>query len=573
MSASVLSSSRADISMTVTTIIAMSAVINVLSLGGAIYMLQVYDRVLSSQSVPTLVVLSVLLATAYLGLGLLDALRAQLMSRLGSRLDAQLAVRAFSAVLESAPSGGRRSINNQHLRDLEVLRGFLLGAAPHALIDLPWTPLFLLFVAALDPILGGVTLAAIVLVFVVGRLAQSAANRFENETSEALRNRRMLADAAANCSDLVQTTGLGPALAERHQRSELVWARSIQRTGDRATWFSSTAKVLRLTVHSALIGVGAYVAIRGDLTLGAIVAATIAAGRALAQVESVTAHGQTISKGFAAWRRLSALRVVKPPTPGVNAMGHGELAIQGLSYVIPGRSQPVLRGISLVLKPGSALAILGKMGAGKSLLTDAMVGLIVPTVGTVRLAGTPVWQLSDAERRLSIGYAPQREQWLPGDITDAITGFRSCDARSGAIETAQAVGLHPAICELANGYATPIEEALCVFSNGQRRQLALARAFHGTPRLIVLDEPFAELDAEGEAAVSRMIWAARQRGAIVVLTSKRRLAKSAIGSTVIIEGGTFKPGSVTTSTALHPPDEEQVNDQSASVVTLPRRMS
>lgn len=573
MSASAPCGYRTGIPIAVIAIIVMSAVINVLSLGGALYMLQVYDRVLSSQSIPTLVVLSGILATAYICLGLLDALRAQLMARVAARLDAQLAARAFGTLLHFSTSGSRRRIDNQPLRDLETLRAFLLGAAPHALIDLPWLPLFLFFVVALDPLLGGVTITALVLIALVGRSAQHAVGRLEREAAEALRNRRMLAEAAAGCPELVQSMGLGAALAERRHQRELISSRSVQRAGDRAAWINSCAKILRLSVHSALIGFGAWVALRGELTLGAIVAATIAAGRALAPVEMATAHGQNIVNALAAWRRLRALPAATPQSAPERGNGRDGLVVQGFSHVIPGQPQPVLRSVSLVLKPGEALAVLGKSGAGKSLLSDALVGLISPTVGTVRFEGKPVQWLSGLERRGLIGYAPQCEQWLPGDIADTITGLGSSDARNRAIDTARAAGLHAAICELPHGYQTPIEDALSVFSQGQRRLLALARAFHGTPRFIVLDEPFSDLDADGEVVVNRMIWAARKCGAIVVVTSRRRLAKCAVDRAVIIDGGTLKPASLSSSTDQISANDEKTGDQSTSVITLPRRLS
>ena len=217
---------RTGITAAIAAIVAMSAAINVLSLGGAIYMLQVYDRVLSSQSVPTLAVLSILLATAYIGLGLLDALRAQLMSRIGARLDAQLATRAFETLLVPGVRDGRRGADNQSLRDLEVVRAFLLGAAPMALFDLPWVPLLVIFIAVLDPTLGWVTIAAIVLVVMVGRLAQRTASHFETASAEAIRRRRWLADAAANSSDLVRTMGIGEALSQRRRRDDEAGSRS-----------------------------------------------------------------------------------------------------------------------------------------------------------------------------------------------------------------------------------------------------------------------------------------------------------------------------------------------------------
>lgn len=573
MSASTQSGTRFGVTVAVVAIAAMSAAINLLSLGGAIYMLQVYDRVMSSQSIPTLVVLSGLLVTAYIGLGLLEALRTQIILRIGARIDAKLVARAFDAVLTPKSPGGHAPATNQPLRDLESLRALYQGSAPTALLDLPWVPLFLIFVAVLDVTLGWVTFAALLLVFAVGRIAQRAARKFETEASDAIRYRRMLAEAAGNCADIVQTMGLAPALSERRFNIELVTRRSVQRAGDRVAWLNSLAKLLRLTVHSALIGIGVYVALRGDLSLGAIVAATIAAGRALAPVELATAHWHSIANARAAWQRLRALPVPAPAAMATTATTDGGLSIQGLTCLLPGRSQAVLRGISIDLQPGDAVAVLGKSAAGKTVLAEALVGIRTPTVGSVRLGDTPISQLSQIERRMSIGYAPQREQWLPGDIVDTITGFGSRELNDGAIDSAQAAGIHRAISELPNGYATPIEEALALLSQGQRRQLALSRAFHGTPRLIVLDDPFADLDLGGERVLNRMIAAARKRGAIIIVTSNRRLPRSTVERGVIIEAGSLRPLVMTATVNHRTPDSESAEEQSASVVPLPRRIS
>lgn len=515
----------------------MTAVVNLLALTGSFYMLQVYDRVLGAHSSATLLALTVLMLGLYGLYGLLDVMRSRVLVRLGGRIDRRLRGRVFDIVLR-APLQGRPSQGPQAVRDLDQVRAVATGPGLVAVFDAPWLPVFLTLIFVLHPWLGLLALAGALVMVVAALLAERRARGPAEALAASANQRLVLLDLARRNAEVVRALGLAPALGRRWaDASESHLAdnvRAIEAPGSLAAF----SRVFRMALQSLMLGLGAYVVLRGEATGGIMIAASIMTGRALAPIETVIAQWRNLVGARQSWRRLaSALSPtnVAPQTylPAPRAM----LDVEALVVVPPGAEKPTLHGLSFSLKAGDGLGVIGPSASGKSTLARALVGVFAARHGAVRLDGAALDQYRPENLGPHLGYLPQDVEIFDGTVAENIARLEEQPDSAAVIAAACAAGCHDMIVALPQGYDTRVGPAGAILSAGQRQRLALARALYRDPFLVVLDEPNANLDAAGEAALSEAIAAARRSGAIVIVVAHRPSAIANLNMLLVLNEG------------------------------------
>jgi PrtD family type I secretion system ABC transporter len=506
-----------------------SGVLNILMLSGSIYMLEVYDRVLPSRSVPTLVGLSILVLVLYAGQGLLDFIRGRILVRIGGALDEALGGRIFASVLKLPLKIGHAGDGNQPIRDLDSVRGFLSGAGPTALFDLPWLPLYLFVIFAFHAVLG---IAALIGAIVLVLLTVVAEHRTREPVRLATKigaARNGLTDSGYRNAEVIAAMGMAGALAEKWQDANLDYLAEQRKVSDIAGGFGAVSKVLRMLLQSAMLGIGAWLVIEQQATAGIMITASILSGRALAPVDQAIANWKGFTAARQGWQRLNKILTLLPPEaermplppPSANVV------MLSVSVAAPGTQRLLLQDASFGLEAGHAVGIIGPSGSGKSTLVRALVGVWQPVSGRIKLDGADLEQRSPDERGRHIGYLPQDVELFAGSIAENISRFEYELDPALVIAAAKAAGAHDLIVSFRDGYETQIGELGEALSAGQRQRIALARALYRDPFLVVLDEPNSNLDNEGEQALLQAILSVRERGGIVVLVAHR---PSALGT-------------------------------------------
>ena len=522
-------------------VIGVSAILNILMLTGSIYMLQVYDRVLSSGSVPTLVGLFVIVVVLFTFLGIFDFLRARMLSRCSAILDVSAGGKLFEVWISR---GDRERSKHPPLSDLDTVRTFLTGQGVTALLDLPWTPMFLAILFMLHPWLGwatvfGATIGGI-LAFatwkVTSKSSEAAAAEFEAERAFAAKSHRM--------SELVRALGLQGALTTRWRQMRNAGLARSQLGSEPAEALKSASKAVRMLTQSTILTVGAFLVLRGELTAGLIIASSILSGRALAPIDQLIGSWQGIRRAKAAHARLLALadtnlageeQLSLPDPIGRVTVERASLEVNGAG----GKVHPILSDLTFDLSPGDGLGIVGNSGSGKTTLARMLVGVVTPTDGEVRLDGATYDQWGHARVGRHIGYLPQRVDLFDGTVADNISRLYPDAEDREVINAAKLAGLHEMILRLPSGYQTPVGTTGTenLLSGGQVQRLGLARAIFGSPKLVVLDEPNAHLDQEGEKSLTAVIKELRARGVTVVVIAHRRSALEAVNKLMILKDG------------------------------------
>jgi PrtD family type I secretion system ABC transporter len=517
----------------------LSGVINVLALTGAFYMLQIYDRALPSGSVPTLIALSALAIGLYVFQGLFDILRSQILVRLGARLDNKLAPLAHEVVIEMTRYGYSTSEALERGRDVDTVRGFLASQAPVALFDLPWMPLFLAFVYLLHPWLGLLTLAGALVLCGLTIATEIMTRMTSREMHQAAVVRSTLADSHARNADILKAMGFGGRAVARFEKANARHLEIQTRTSDVSGSFSGLAKVLRMMLQSALLGLGAFLTIKGELSAGAIIACSVASSRALAPVDLAIGNWKVIAAARRSFRRLKQTlasmddesKVLDLPEPSTS------LKVENITVVAPGTGAILLSEVSFELKAGQALGLIGPSGGGKTSLAKGVVGIWPLLRGSVRLDDADLEQYRADTLGSNIGYLPQDVSLLDGTIAENISRFdQEADPRK-TVAAARAAGVHELIVRLPEGYQTELGPSGMALSAGQRQRIGLARALYGDPFLVVLDEPNSNLDNEGEAALSEALLKIKERGGIVIVIAHRPRALSAVDSVGVVRAG------------------------------------
>jgi PrtD family type I secretion system ABC transporter len=508
-----------------------SLAINLLVLTSPLSMLQVYDRVLSARSKPTLLYLTLFALACLAVLGALELVRSRILVRMGGQFDALLADKVFTIVLSNGRSG-------QSFRDLDALRTFLTGSGMLALLDAPWTPIYLALVYLLHPMLGHVALFGVVSLLALGLLNERLTRKPLAEAGAEMATSTRFAELSARNAEAVRAMGMLPGLQARWRGSHVRGLALQTQASDRAGDIAATAKFVRFFLQVAILGMGAYLVIAQECTGGVMIAASIIMGRGLAPVEtSIGAWRGFLMARLAYWRlkdefadlqRETEPMPLPPPT--------GDVLVEKLVGGPPKVAKPVIAGVSFHLGAGNCLGIAGPSAAGKSTLARLLVGVWRPASGEVRLDHVNIADWRREEVGPHIGYLPQDIELFPASVAVNIARFGKVDAEK-VVEAAKLAGAHEMILELPEGYDTLIGIGGNELSGGQRQKIALARAFYGLPALIVLDEPTSNLDSEGEAAVCKAIQELKQRQRTVVVIAHRLILLTTTDAMMVLQKG------------------------------------
>jgi len=520
-------------------VVGLSAITNLLALTGSLYMLQVYDRVLPSRSLPTLVGLTLLMVGLYAAFGVVDFLRGRVVQGLAIRLDRQLRDKVFAATLRLPILGGEKGGALQPVRDLDQIRSFLSSPGPMSLADMPWLPIYLGLVFLLHPLLGLLATAGALVLVALTVLTEMRSRDPAQASAQAAGDRAAFLEGARRNAEIIEALGLGRRMADRWQaQNETLLA--AQRRAQRVTGLlGSAARVFRLVLQSALLGLGAYVVIKGEATGGVMIASSILASRALAPIEGAIANWRGFVGARQSYERLSATLGNRPQNapPLTLPRPRQSLSVEELSIAPPGAPRPVLQNIAFTLAAGDGLGIIGPSASGKSTLARVLAGAWQPQRGRVRFDGAALDQWDREALGRDIGYLPQDIALFDGSIADNIARLEPNAPSEAVIAAARAAGVHDMILALPDGYGTQIGEGGAALSGGQRQRIALARALYGDPFFVVLDEPNANLDAEGDAALATAIAGVRERGGIVVVIAHRPAALAMLNKLAVIGDG------------------------------------
>lgn len=520
-----------------------SALINILMLTGPIYMLQIYDRVLSSGSVPTLQGLFLIVVVLYAFLGFYQFLRSRLLSRASYRLDRDLGEFAMRDWIRTGIDDGQ-TVPRNAMRDLAITRTFLSSPAILGLFDLPWIPIFLVIVFSIHSWLGWLTVAGAAVVVVAALFNQTLTKGSASEAVSLESANREFVDISRRNSEAIKAMGMQSAIIGRWRHIHEAALAKGQAGAERTEFFSAFSRSFRMLLQSALLTVGAFLALRQEITPGMIIATSIIAGRALAPIDQVIGQWRSIARGIQSHRRLidafEAMPKVKPriklPAPV------GELKVENLTKLMPANShikgrQRILNQVSFSLSPGDGLGVIGNSAAGKSSLARILVGAWLPDSGEVRLDGAVLDQWPPEDLGLHVGYQPQVVEMFPGTIAENIARFTTGARDSDVIEAAKIAGIHEMILGFPDGYSTRIGEHAQPLSSGQIQLMGLARAVYRIPKFVVLDEPNSNLDANGEDALSSAIRTLRNRGSVVVVMAHRPSAIAEVNKIMVLRAG------------------------------------
>lgn len=518
---------------------ATSALVNVLALTGSFFMLQVYDRVIPGRSLPTLVGLGIIAATLYVFQGVLELIRSMILVRVGLSVDERFGETVYDSLVllpsrMQVPGDGLQSV-----RDLDSVRGFLSGSGPIALFDIPWMPFYLGLCFLFHMWIGITALAGALMLVGLTILAEQMSRKPAKEAAKIISERTALAEATHRNSEAILAMGFGHLLGRKWSEINRRYLSNHLRASGVTGTLGTISKILRMMLQSAVLAVGAILVIRQEASGGIMIASSILVSRALAPVE--LAIGQW--RGFAAardsWSRLMKLAQLMPVGEREVSLPRPESALKAeyLHLVAPGSKIAIVRGVSFEIRAGEAVGVIGPSASGKSTLARGLVGLWPPIAGTVRLDGASLSQWCPRALGEHIGYLPQDVSLFGGSIAENIARFDPDASSEKIIIAAKAAGVYDMILQFPEGFDTKIGEQGSALSGGQRQRIALARALYGEPFLVVLDEPNSNLDAEGEAALSRAILNVRARGGIVVVIAHRPSALATVDKVIVLTNG------------------------------------
>ncbi|MBK1668706.1 type I secretion system permease/ATPase [Rhodovibrio sodomensis] len=511
--------------------------INLLMFVAPLYMLQVYDRVLGSRNETTLVMLTIIAGGMLFVFGLLELVRSRVLVRIGCRLDRVLNDQVFSSVFERTvkqPSTG----HSQALRDLDSLREFLTGPGLIAFCDAPWVPLFLAVVFLFHPVLGLVALVGALIIFLLALANEILTRKPLSDASKASVGANTFVSTSLRNAEAVQAMGMLSGIMSRWSAKHQDVIGLQAQASDRAGLILSSSKAIRMFLQVAILGAGAYLVLQQEITPGTMIAASIIMGRALAPVEAAVGQWRSFVNARTGYRRLNDLLLntnakkeqMSLPSP------RGHVTVEGIVVAPPGSRTPVLKGVSFEVPAGEALGVIGPSGAGKSTLARALVGVWPAANGSVRLDGADLHDWDKEQLGPFLGYLPQDVELFDGSVAENISRFRDMDS-DAVVRAAGMAGVHEMILRLPDGYDTQIGAGGQALSGGQRQRVALARALYGDVRFVLLDEPNANLDTEGEKALIAAIGRLRGEGRTVVIITHRPQLLSGVDKVLAIDSG------------------------------------
>ncbi|HMO06045.1 MAG TPA: type I secretion system permease/ATPase [Paracoccaceae bacterium] len=516
-----------------------SVFVNLLMLTGPLYMLQVYDRVLASRSVATLVALSILAAMLYALMAVLDFARGRVMGRVGARFQSALDARVFEASLRRGQQPRDRAAAAAAGRDLDAVQTFLTSPVLLAVMDMPWTPVFIAAIFLFHPMLGWLAVAGGVVLVALTLIGQVAGAGRVRQAQMATQASHAFADEARAGSELLLTQGLRRSMTRRwvDRRADAL-ARSMA-SADLTGGLTSLTKSFRLFLQSAMLGLGAFYVLRGEMTPGSMIAGSILMGRAMAPIEQAMGQWPVLQRARAGWDALGRFLAQVPP-PALRTelpVPRAHLAVSGLVVVPPGTRTPVLRNVTFQVQPGQALGVIGRSGSGKSTLARALLGYWPAASGEIRLDGATLDQYDPERLGQHIGYLPQTVTLFSGTVAENIARMAARPDPEAVIAAAQAANAHEMITRLPEGYDTMLTGQESQLSGGQRQRIALARALYGDPVLLILDEPNSALDAEGSEALNRAVRRFKSAGKAVIIMTHRPMAIAECDQLMVVENG------------------------------------
>lgn len=521
----------------------LSAVVNVLLLGGSLYMMLVYDSVLPSHSIPTLVGLLLMVLMVYIFQGLFDVLRFRLLADVAATMDVSLARRVQQTIYDLAlrrPAQAGASSGLAPMRDFDQIRNYLSSPGPAALMDLPWILFFLLILTLLHYWLGLVTLIGAIIMVVLTLIANRQGKRPTEAVAYTTGLRQSLAEEQRRHIEVVHSMGMGDRLFSRWEQANQRYLAANAELTRSSGVLGGISRVFRMFLQSAVLTVGALLVIDGQASGGVIFASSILSARALAPIDQVIANWKNFAATRSAWTRLNALLKAVPEALGVSTVLPAptkSLAVENLTVVPPGTQRVTVQNVSFQLAAGDALGVVGLSGAGKSSLARALINVWEPARGSVRLDGAALPQWDPQELGSYVGYLPQTVELLSGTIAENIARFQVPIDSEAVVAAAQAAGVHDLIVQMPQGYDTQVGDDGNQLSAGQRQRIGLARALYGDPFLVVLDEPNSNLDMLGEVALEQAIGSVCDRGGIVIVIAHRPAALARCSQVMVMRAG------------------------------------
>jgi PrtD family type I secretion system ABC transporter len=560
-----------------------SGVVNVLGLTGSLYMLQVYDRVLPSQSVPTLVGITIVMVWLYAVYGLLDFVRLRLLVRIGNTLDRRLHAKAFAASLLLPLRAGHEGSHVQPIRDLDQIRSFVSGTGPTAFFDLPWLPFYLVIIYMLHPWLGLLATVGAALSVFLTLVTEGLGRASSRRATESVITRTAYAEAGRRNAEVIRAMGLGGRFGRLWSEQSLRFLGDQRRVSDVVGAAGTLSRTLRMMLQSLMLGLGAWLVINGEASSGVIIASSIMLARALAPVDVAIANWRGFMSARQSYTQLSKTLSAFADRRQPMALPRPKqgLSIEALTVAAPGQQKPLIQNLTFRLEVGAGLGVIGPSASGKSTLVRALVGAWPALRGTVRLdqAALDQWDVEALGR--DIGYLPQDIELFDGTVAENISRFDEKANPHDILAAAKAAGVEQMILRLSEGFQTRVGDGGAALSAGQRQLVGLARALYGDPFLVVLDEPNSNLDADGDVALAKAIQGVRQRGGIVVVVAHRPSALANLDQVLVMAGGAmqaFGPkgevlGSVTppAAQAHAQPATHAAAPQTSTVVSLSNR--
>ena len=514
--------------------------VNMLMLTGPLYMMQVYDRVLGSRSEATLIALSLLVVFLYGMMGILDYVRGRLLARVGARFQSALDARVFDAMVRRS-AVAPDPVAQTGLSDLEAVQRLIASPVVGAAFDLPWTPLFFAAIALFHPWLGLLALAGGVVLVAIAVLNQVFSRSPVQQAAVSGHKANLMSEEIRTEAEMIQAMGMRKAAFMRWQKGRTTALKDSLTANDTSGGFTTLTKSLRLLLQSAMLGLGAYLVLQGEVTPGSMIAGSILMGRALAPIEMGLGQWASVQRAMKGWHNLAELLTKVPVETDRTALPAPKalLEVQALAVIPPGDKRAQLKNVSFRIQPGQAVGVIGPSGSGKSTLAKALTGAWRPAAGTIRLDGAALDQYAPEVLGRHIGYLPQRVQLFEGTIAQNIARLAQEPDAEKVVAAAKKAAAHDMIVKLPEGYDTQVSSGGGRLSGGQMQRIALARALYDDPVIVILDEPNSNLDNEGSIALNGAIKLLKSQGKSLLIMAHRPAAIQECEMLLVIDQGTM----------------------------------
>ncbi len=518
-----------------------SIFVNLLMLTGPLFMLQVYDRVIPSRSVETLTALFLLMSGLFLLMGLLDYARGRVMARVGARFQTALDGRVFEATLRRTSNPDERGVPASALRDIDAVQQLFTSPVLLAVMDMPWTPLFVIAIFLFHPLLGWAAVAGGTILVVLAICNQALTSQHAQRAQASQQGAHFFAEEVRRGSEVVLSQGMRQAMVGRWTARRVDAMRRTLAASDMTGSFTTLTRTFRLYLQSAMLAIGAFLLLQGELSTGAMVAASIMLGRALSPIEQAIGQWALIQRAMTGWRSLATYLGATPIQPPIVSLplSTARLSVRGLAAMPPGARGPSMRNVSFDLMPGQALGVIGLSGSGKSTLARAILGVWPIVAGEIRLNGATLDQYDPETLGRRIGYLPQNVTLFTGTVAENISRMAVSAPDAAVVAAAKRANVHEVILRLPDGYGTMLDGNNPQLSGGQRQRIGLARALYGDPVLLVLDEPNSALDADGSDALNQVVRELKAAQKSVIIMTHQPVAMAECDSLLVMAAGTM----------------------------------